>query len=128
MQNIIHHCGWFILFDYHGCVSRTSNQLLLDRPAMAQPLLSLSLQDLLAWLGWGLLALGWLGQRPVTQHWVNKVQTWNWGSHNHVENHVSQQHHAAPADSGSALERWSNWATIAGLLVSLWPLLTKTPG
>ncbi|WP_146187673.1 hypothetical protein [Limnohabitans sp. T6-5] len=90
-----------------------------------------SLLQWLPWLGWALVFAGWIGQRKTTQHWVNKIQTIGWGNHVHNEVNFSQTAASSDEKTGDSLGRWSNWATIAGLFVSLFPLLQsafqKTP-
>ena len=93
------------------------------------------LMQILPWLGWVLLLLGWLGQRRIVQKqvqvWVNKVTVM--GAHNHIQNSAEFQHspsaaHDCHTKNASALERWSQRATVAGLFISLWPLLKGNGG
>jgi hypothetical protein len=84
-----------------------------------------ALLQVMPWLGWVLLLLGWLGQRRNVQNWINKVMVI--GSHNHVSNQVSYTPPKPDSTQAPALvERIGSWASILGLLLTLWPLLKST--
>lgn len=78
------------------------------------------------WFGvitWLVMLAGFLMQRKA---WVNQnsnVNTSIKGNQNQITNQVKQSASNPPAKSDSALAKWGNWATIAGLLFNLLPLL-----
>jgi hypothetical protein len=77
-------------------------------------------------IGWGLVLMGWLLQRPSVQQKLSNF-TLQIGSGNQSAVSQQQAHHAsAGGDKGdSALSKASSWATLAGLAVTIYPLLIK---
>lgn len=80
--------------------------------------------DWLGLLGWLILLAGYFMQRKalMNAHVVNRVS----GRQNTVTNNIHQTQAAPPAGAGqpgeSNLAQWASWATILGLLLTLWPL------
>ena len=86
--------------------------------------------DWLGLLGWLVLLAGYFMQRKawMNAQVVNRVS----GSHNTITNTIQQTQAAPPAGAGqtgeSGLAQWANWATIVGLLLTLWPLVQPLLG
>jgi hypothetical protein len=88
------------------------------------PLLA-ALPNWLLPLGWAALLVGWvLGRPAVTQmlNMLNKVTVI--GANNTTTNIVNQSvKPAASAGGDSTLSKLSSWATVAGLVLTLLPML-----
>lgn len=78
--------------------------------------------DWLLPMGWLVLLLGWVLGRPATHRFVNKVTVIGFG--NTTTNSVTHSHTSSSPSAGggsSSLTNASSWATVIGLLMTLWP-------
>lgn len=75
-------------------------------------------------VGWVLMLLGFLLDRRALNRLTSKVDNRVRGHHNHIANHVHQSVSSSASGGGTgALATWSAWATIGGLLLTLWPMV-----
>jgi hypothetical protein len=75
------------------------------------------------WLGWLAVLIGFLCQRRALVTQQARSQTSVKGNHNQVTNAISQTVTEAGGGGDSLLAQWGSWATIAGLGLSLLPMI-----